>query len=155
MAADQYTSMGADRAHRTGAWIAHAVTGALSGAMWIGAAGLAFAILAAGLGAGSAVARWVAALALLLALPQLWLLLRVAIDHRLFAALASGAQGQADLAADLRQLDAALLELGWMPAARAARPLPERARGALRLVRGGAVLTVCQLLLALLTLILR
>ncbi|SOY44791.1 hypothetical protein [Cupriavidus taiwanensis] len=159
MAADQYTSMGADRAHRTGAWIAHAVTGALSGAMWIGAAGLAFAILAAWLGAGSAVARWVAALALLLALPQLWLLLRVAIDHRLFAALASGAQGQADLAAglaaDLRQLDAALLELGWMPAARAARPLPERARGALRLVRASAVLTVCQLLLALLTLILR
>lgn len=155
MAADQYTSMGADRAHRTGAWIAHAVTGALSGAMWIGAVGLAFATLAAWLGAGSAVARWVAALALLLALPQLWLLLRVAIDHRLFAALASGAQGQADLAADLRQLDAALLELGWMPAARAARPLPERARGALRLVRASAVLTVCQLLLALLTLILR
>lgn len=155
MAADQYTSMGADRAHRTDAWIAHAVTGALSGAMWIGAAGLAFAILAAWLGAGSAVARWVAALALLLALPQLWLLLRVAIDHRLFAALASGAQGQAGLAADLRQLDAALLELGWMPAARAARPLPERARGALRLVRASAVLTVCQLLLALLTLILR
>lgn len=155
MAADQYTSMGADRAHRTDAWIAHAVTGALSGAMWIGAAGLAFAILAAWLGAGSAVARWVAALALLLALPQLWLLLRVAIDHRLFAALASGAQGQAGLAADLRQLDAALLELRWMPAARGARPLPERARGALRLVRASAVLTVCQLLLALLTLILR
>lgn len=134
----------------TDAWIAHAVTGALAGAAWIGAAGLAFA-MAAGLGAGTAMSRWPAALALLLALPQLWLLLRVAIDQRLFGALATGAQGQSDLSG----LDAALLELGWMPAARAARPLPERARGALRLVRASAALTVCQLLLALLSLILR
>ncbi|NSX14162.1 hypothetical protein HTY52_08775 [Cupriavidus taiwanensis] len=147
--------MAADRdddfVHRTDTWIAHAVTGALSGAMWIGAAGLAFAMLAAWLGAGSASLRLPAALALLLALPQLWLLLRVAIDHRLFGALATGVPGQADLAG----LDAALLQLGWMPAARAARPLPERARGALRLVRASAALTVCQLLLALLSLILR
>ncbi|AMR78786.1 hypothetical protein [Cupriavidus nantongensis] len=147
--------MAADRdagvVQRTDAWIAHAVTGALAGAAWIGAAGLAFAMLAAGLGAGTAMSRWPAALALLLALPQLWLLLRVAIDRRLFGALATGAQGQSDLSG----LDAALLELGWMPAARAARPLPERARGALRLVRASAVLTVCQLLLALLSLILR
>ncbi|MDK3022309.1 hypothetical protein QO239_06755 [Cupriavidus taiwanensis] len=147
--------MAADRdddfVRRTDTWIAHAVTGALSGAMWIGAAGLAFAMLAAWLGAGSASLRLPAALALLLALPQLWLLLRVAIDHRLFGALANGVPGQADLAG----LDAALLQLGWMPAARAARPLPERARGALRLVRASAALTVCQLLLALLSLILR
>lgn len=147
MAADR----DADVVQGTDAWIAHAVTGALAGAAWIGAAGLAFAMLAAGLGAGTAMSRWPAALALLLALPQLWLLLRVAIDQRLFGALATGAQGQSDLSG----LDAALLELGWMPAARAARPLPERARGALRLVRASAALTVCQLLLALLSLILR
>lgn len=147
MAADR----DADLARRTDAWIAHAVTGALAGAAWLGAAGLAFAMLAAVLGAGAASARWPAALALLLALPQLWLLLRVAIDHRLFGALAAGAPDQPELT----RLDAALLELGWMPAARAARPLPERARGALRLVRASAALTVCQLLLALLSLILR
>lgn len=137
--------------HRTDAWIAQAVTGALAGAAWIGAAGLAFAMLAAWLGAGAAISRWPAALALLLALPQLWLLLRVAIDLRLFAALASGVPGQPDLTG----LDAALLELGWLPAARAARPLTERARGALRLVRASTALTVCQLLLTLLSLILR
>lgn len=133
------------------AWIAHAVTGALAGAVWIGAAGLAFAVLAAWLGAATAPPRWLAAASLLLALPQLWLLLRVAIDRRLFDALATGQQGQPDLAG----LDAALLELGWMPAQRAARPLPDRARGALRLVRASAALTVCQLALALLSLILR
>ncbi|WP_427309846.1 hypothetical protein [Cupriavidus sp. H39] len=137
--------------HRTDTWVAHAVTGALAGAAWVGAAGLAFAMLAAWLGAGTAISRWPAALALLLALPQLWLLLRVAIDRRLFGALAGGVPGQPDLAG----LDGALLELGWMPAARAARPLSERARGALRLVRASAALTVCQLALALLSLILR
>ncbi|NUO86273.1 MAG: hypothetical protein HOQ37_09245, partial [Cupriavidus sp.] len=97
------------------------------------------------------ISRGPAALALVLALPQLWLLLRVAIDQRLFGALAAGAPGQPELAG----LDAALLELGWMPAQRAERPMIERARGALRLVRASAVLTVCQLLLALLSLILR
>ena len=147
MAADR----DADVVQGTDAWIAHAMTGALAGAAWIGAAGLAFAMLAAWLGAGTAISRWPAALALLLALPQLWLLLRVAIDQRLFGALAAGAPRQPELA----RLDAALLELGWMPARRAERPMTERARGAMRLVRASAVLTVCQLLLALLSLILR
>ncbi len=133
------------------AWIAHAVTGALSGAVWIGAAGLAFAVATAWLGAATPMSRWLAAASLLLALPQLWLLLRVAIDRRLFHALATGRQGQPDLAG----LDTALLGLGWMPAQRAGRPLSSRARGALRLVRASAVLTVCQLALALLSLILR
>ncbi|SPA16091.1 conserved membrane hypothetical protein [Cupriavidus taiwanensis] len=151
MAADRAADRDADVVQGTDAWIAHAVTGALGGAAWIGAAGLAFAMLAAGLGAATAMSRWPAALALLLALPQLWLLLRVAIDQRLFGALAACSPDQPELA----RLDAALLELGWMPAGRAARPLTERARGALRLVRASAVLTVCQLLLALLSLILR
>ncbi|WP_354673373.1 hypothetical protein [Cupriavidus alkaliphilus] len=151
MAAERAADRAAEFVQATDAWIAHAVTGALAGAAWIGAAGVAFGMLAAWLGAGNAISRWPAALALLLALPQLWLLLRVAIDHRLFGALAAGASDQPGLA----RLDAALLELGWMPAGRAARPLTERARGALRLVRASAVLTVCQLLLALLSLILR
>ncbi|WP_316149910.1 hypothetical protein [Cupriavidus sp. BIC8F] len=141
--------MGAEFTQRTDAWIAHAVTGALSGAVWIGGAGLAFAVATAWLGVATPVARVLAAASLLLALPQLWLLLRVAIDRRLFAALATA--GQPDLAG----LDAALLELGWMPAQRAGRPLLDRARGALRLVRASAALTVCQLALALLILILR
>jgi hypothetical protein len=139
------------RRDQADAWIAHAVAGALSGAAWIGWAGLAVAVATVWLGANTAMPRLPAAASLLLALPQLWLLLRVAIDRRLFDALAAGRQGQAELAA----LDAALLELGWMPAQRAGRPLPERARGALRLVRASAALAVCQLGLALLTLILR
>ena len=143
--------MDAEFTQRTDAWIAHAVTGALSGAVWIGGAGLAFAVATAWLGVATPVPRALAAASLLLALPQLWLLLRVAIDRRLFDALATAQQGQPDLAG----LDGALLELGGMPAQRAGRPLPDRARGALRLVRASAALTVCQLALALLTLILR
>ena len=143
--------MAAEFTQGTDAWIAHAVAGALSGAVWIGAAGLAFGVATVWLGVATPVPRVLAAASLLPALPQVWLLLRVAIDRRLFDALAAGRQDQPDLAG----LDAALLELGWMPAQRAGRPLPDRARGALRLVRASAALTVCQLALALLTVILR
>lgn len=124
------------------AFTAHAVAGALSGATWIAWAGLGFAALTAWLVATSAAPRAVAAAPLLLSLAQLWLLLRVAIDRRLFDALAAGADrhGPPDLAA----LDAALSGLGWISADKAGRPLPERARGAMRLVRASAMVALAQ-----------
>ncbi|GLC91510.1 hypothetical protein Tamer19_09180 [Cupriavidus sp. TA19] len=139
----------AARSGTTDAWIAHAVTGALSGAFWIGVAGLAFALASAWLSASPALS----ALPLLVALAQLWLLLRVAIDRRLFDALAASADrdGQADLAG----LDGALTGLGWITPDRAGRPLRERARGAMRLVRASALLAALQLCLSLLILLLR
>ncbi|WP_454735976.1 hypothetical protein [Cupriavidus necator] len=141
------------RRDNTDAWIAHAVAGALSGAMWIGLAGIVFAMATAWLAVTAPAPRALAAAPLLLALVQLWLLLRVAIDRRLFDALAAAAShyGSPDLAA----LDTALIELGWITASRAGRPLPERARGAMRLVRASAALAAAQLAFTLLTLILR
>ncbi|MBP0618701.1 hypothetical protein [Cupriavidus consociatus] len=137
------------RSSSSEAWIAHAVTGALSGALWIGVVGLAFAPASLWLSASPALS----ALPLLVALAQLWLLLRVAIDRRLFDALAASAdrEGQADLAG----LDGALTGLGWIASERTGRPLPERARGAMRLVRASVVLAAVQLCLSLLILLLR
>ncbi|TDF63571.1 hypothetical protein [Cupriavidus sp. L7L] len=143
--------MATDAAHSgsSEAWIAHAVTGALSGALWIGVAGLAFALASAWLSAGPALS----ALPLLVAPAQLWLLLRVAIDRRLFDALAASAdrEGQADLAG----LDGALTGLGWITPGRTGRSLPERARGAMRLVSASVALAAVQLCLSLLILLLR
>ncbi|MBP0630899.1 MULTISPECIES: hypothetical protein [unclassified Cupriavidus] len=140
------------RSSSSEAWIAHAVTGALSGALWIGVVGLAFALASVWMSASPALS----ALPLLVALAQLWLLLRVAIDRRLFDALAASADpnvqtGQADLAG----LDGALTGLGWIASERTGRPLPERARGAMRLVRASLVLAAVQLCLSLLILLLR
>lgn len=141
------------RRDNTDAWIAHAVAGALSGALWIGLAGLVFGVASAWLAVTAQTPRALVVAPLLLALAQLWLLLRVAIDRRLFDALAAAASrhGSPDLAA----LDTALIELGWITAPRAGRPLPERARGAMRLVRASAALAAAQITLTLLTLILR
>ncbi|WP_354682326.1 hypothetical protein [Cupriavidus necator] len=140
-------------ARNADAWIAHAVNGALSGAVRIGLAGLGFALLAVWLVATAALPRALAVAPLAVALAELWLLLRVAIDHRLFDALAASCtrDGHADLAG----LDRALTELGWIAPARAGRPLPERARGAMRLVRASAALAALQLALALLISMLR
>ncbi|WP_455282146.1 hypothetical protein [Cupriavidus necator] len=150
MHADPIASIRRDNAD---AWIAHAVAGALSGAVWIGLAGLAFALARISLMMTAQAPRALAVAPLLLALAQLWLLLRVAIDRRLFDALAeaAGHYGSPDLAA----LDTALIELGWLTPQRAGRPLPERARGAMRLVRASAALAAAQLAFTVLTLILR
>lgn len=80
-------------------------------------------------------------LALVLAgLVQKYLALRVAFDAELFARLES---------LSLAELDAALLGLGLLAPGRAGRPLTERSRGALRLLRRQALCVAGQGLFAL------
>ena len=141
-----------DAAANIEAWTAHAVAGALSAAIWMAAAGLAFGLAAVWLLMTATLPRWLTGVPVLLALAQLWLLVRVAIDRRLFEALAMYASRHG--AADLAGLDAALMQLGWIAPSRRGRTMADRARGALRLVRICGALTIVQLLLTFLTSIL-
>lgn len=138
-------AMREDSARNTDAWTAHAVAGALSGAIWMAGAGLVFGLATVWLLATVTLPRWLTAVPLLLALAQFWLLLRVAIDRRLFEALATSANRHG--AADLAGLDTALLQLGWIAPSRQGRTMADRARGALRLVRICGALAAIQLVL--------
>ena len=57
---------------------------------------------------------------------EFWLAARVAIDADLFSALGEG---------DLAQFDEAMRRLGLMPQSKAGRPMDNRIRGALRLLK--------------------
>jgi hypothetical protein len=57
---------------------------------------------------------------------EFWLAARVAIDADLFAALGEG---------DLARFDEAMRRLGLMPESKAGRPMDDRIRGALRLLK--------------------
>jgi len=57
---------------------------------------------------------------------EFWLAARVAIDADLFAALGEG---------DLARFDEAMHRLGLMPEGKAGRPMDDRIRGALRLLK--------------------
>ncbi|MCC6074048.1 hypothetical protein ACFPTX_20285 [Pseudomonas sp. GCM10022188] len=76
----------------------------------------------------------------LVGLVQKYLALRVAFDAELFARLET---------LGLDELDAGLLGLGLLPPQRAGRPLAERCRGALRLLKRQALCVATQGLLAL------
>lgn len=76
-------------------------------------------------------------------LRALWLLARIDIDRRLFAALdrASDEDGEA---AALAALDETLLGLRWIDAGRAGRPLAVRVQGAVGLLRQGMIVACAQ-----------
>jgi hypothetical protein len=145
-------AMREDSAANIDAWTAQAVAGALSGAIWMAGTGLAFDLATVWLLATATLPRWLTAVPLLLALAQLWLLLRVAIDRRLFEALAASASRHGT--PDLAGLDAALSQLGWIAPGRQGRTMADRAGGALRLVRLCGALASIQLVLTFLTSIL-
>ncbi|GAB2876983.1 hypothetical protein GCM10027093_10460 [Paraburkholderia jirisanensis] len=107
-------------------------------AAWLGL-GLAFTLRSWPCVAVSAVSVLVAAL-------TLWLLIRVTIDRRLFAALvhATVTLNEAD---GLGALDQALLQLGWIDQAKAGRSLDARVRGVTGLLRQSVGLAVLQLLI--------
>ncbi|RZT31823.1 hypothetical protein [Cupriavidus agavae] len=135
-------------------WLAHATAGALRAAARLNIAALVLALVnvaLAGIMAPTGTLWLVAgAVAALLAAAQLWLLVRVEVDRRLFDALAL-----AGAAPDLAELDAALAALGWMPASRAGRPMAARARGASRFLTIAGVLMALQWLIAVVILLLR
>jgi len=106
-------------------------------AAWLGL-GLAFTLLSWPCIALSVASVVVASL-------SLWLLIRVTVDRRLFAALvhATDTLNEAD---GLGALDRALLQLGWIDQAKAGRSLDARVRGVTRLLRQSVGLAVLQLL---------
>lgn len=138
----------------TTCWLAHTTAAALRAAARLNLAGLLLAlvnVLLAGIMAPAG-NGWllVGGVAALVAAAQLWLLVRVEIDRKLFEALAVAASPD-----DLRALDAALIALGWMPEPRAGRPMADRARGASRFLRFAAALMALQWLVAIVILLLR
>ncbi|MFM0291470.1 hypothetical protein [Paraburkholderia megapolitana] len=102
--------------------------------------------LAAGLAWGSWAGVAAACVSAAVSLSALWLLIRVAIDRRLFAALADlPAELRAEFSA-LQTLDQALLELGWIDATKAGRSIELRVRGVAGLLRKTVVLSSLQTL---------
>ncbi len=141
-----------------GHWVAQAAVGGLDGAGRVLWAGLVLALinllLAGTLSPAGQVYLVLGIVAALLGAVQLWLLIRVAIDRRLFAALAEALR-IADPVSTLASLDHALALLGWAAPEAAGRSLARRVRGALRFLHWAAGLAALQLLVALLLLLLR
>ncbi|KWK68923.1 hypothetical protein WM16_24745 [Burkholderia ubonensis] len=121
-----------------GAW-AVAVALVAAGAGWWVASGWSAAPFAQALLASASTASGVAAL---------WFAVRIAIDRRLFAALADAAAAAAALEPAggdaLAALDRALADLGWIDATKAGRTLDARVRGAIGLCRTGVWIAVVQ-----------
>lgn len=138
----------------TEAWMARITAGAMHAAARLNGAGLVLAmanLLLAGLFAPAALVYLILGLvAAIIGAAQLWLLVRIELDRRLFEALAVSAD-----AADLGALDQALSALGWQAPGRAGRSLAERSRATLRFLKLAGALAAAQLLLALLLLLLR
>lgn len=112
---------------------------------WLGL-GLAFTLVGWACVAECVVSVLVAVLAM-------WLLIRVTIDRRLFIALEHAVVNvnvnvtvTATETDALDALDQALLQLGWIDRAKAARPLDARVRGVTGLLRQTVALAVVQLL---------
>ncbi|WP_235822255.1 hypothetical protein, partial [Burkholderia ubonensis] len=75
----------------------------------------------------------------------LWFAVRIAIDRRLFAALADAATAPEPAGGDaLAALDRALADLGWIDETKAGRTLDARVRGAIGLCRTGVWIAVVQ-----------
>lgn len=117
-----------------GAWAIAAALAAAGAGWWI-AAGWAPATLARGLLAVVSTGSGIAAL---------WYAVRIAIDRRLFAALARAAAGDGALDDGLEALDRALTDLGWIDATKAGRALDARVRGAVGLCRAGVLVAIVQ-----------
>ncbi|MEK2601378.1 hypothetical protein [Burkholderia arboris] len=117
-----------------GAWAIAAALAAAGAGWWI-AAGWAPATLARGLLAVVSTGSGIAAL---------WYAVRIAIDRRLFAALARAAAGDGALDDGLEALDRALTDLGWIDATKVGRALDARVRGAVGLCRAGVLVAIVQ-----------
>ncbi|KVL17893.1 hypothetical protein [Burkholderia sp. MSMB1826] len=121
------------------------------GALDAGAWAIAAALVAAGAGGWTA-AGWPATLARVLlaavstgaGIAALWYAVRIEIDRRLFAALVQAAGGHASVDDGLAALDRALVDLGWIDAAKAGRTLDARVRGAVGLCRAAVLVAVVQ-----------
>ncbi|UTV56203.1 hypothetical protein [Burkholderia arboris] len=125
-----------------------AARGALDAGAWAIAAALAAAGAGWGIAAGWAPATLVRGLLAVVStgsgIAALWYAVRIAIDRRLFAALARVAAGDGALDDGLEALDRALTDLGWIDATKAGRALDARVRGAVGLCRAGVLVAIVQ-----------
>ncbi|WP_175882348.1 hypothetical protein [Burkholderia sp. BCC0044] len=125
---------------------------AARGALDAGAWAIAAALVAAGAGGWIAAGWPLATLARALlvvvstgaAVAALWYAVRIEIDRRLFAALARAVDGAGSVDDGLAALDRALVDLGWIDAAKAGRPLDARVRGAVGLCRAAVLVAIVQ-----------
>ncbi|OLL27364.1 hypothetical protein BTH42_33235 [Burkholderia sp. SRS-W-2-2016] len=126
-----------------------AARGALEAGYWASAVALGSA------GAGCWIAAgWqhvplervlLASVSIMFGVAALWYAVRIAIDRRLFAALADHPRLQEGEVDDtLAGLDEALIALGWINAEKVRRPPGARVRGAIRLLWGSVVIAIMQ-----------
>jgi hypothetical protein len=138
---------------RGAVWLARATASGLCAAARLNVAGLILAVLnlhvAAATAPGGIVYPALGA-ASLLGATQLYLLVRIEIDRRLFDALA-----MAPDAGDLAALDFALTILGWASQARNNRSLEARSCGAIRFMQSAGALAGLQLVTTWLFILLR
>lgn len=125
-----------------------AARGALDAGAWAIAAALAAAGAGGWIAAGWAPATLprvlLAVVSTASAVAALWYAVRIAIDRRLFAALARVADGDEAVDGGLAALDRALADLGWIDAAKAGRTLDARVRGAVGLCRAAVLVAIVQ-----------
>ncbi|RQS60727.1 hypothetical protein DID96_34080 [Burkholderia sp. Bp8963] len=128
-----------------------AARGALDAGAWASAVAFAAALAGAWVAAGWAAAPLarvlLATVSTVAGIAALWCAVRIAIDRRLFAALAraSAVSAAPDSAGDaLAALDRALADLGWIDDAKAGRALDARVRGAVRLCRSALLIAIAQ-----------
>ncbi|WGS43486.1 hypothetical protein LFL97_08160 [Burkholderia sp. JSH-S8] len=125
-----------------------AARGALEAGTWAIVAALAAAgagwWVAAGWMAAPLARALLAAVSTVSGVAALWYAVRIAIDRRLFAALAHAARAPDGAGDALAALDRALADLGWIAAAKAGRVLDARVRGAIGLCRAGVLIAVIQ-----------
>ncbi|MGU7779720.1 hypothetical protein [Burkholderia sp. PU8-34] len=124
-----------------------AARGALDAGVWAIAAAFAAALAGGWVAAGWAAAPLarvlLATVSTASGIGALWYAVRIAIDRRLFAALARTAAP--DSAGDaLAALDRALADLGWIDDTKAGRSLDARVRGAVGLCRTAMLIAVAQ-----------
>lgn len=138
---------------RGAVWLARATAGGLFAAGRLNVAGLVLAVLNLHLVVATAptgIVYPVLAAASLLGATQLYLMVRIEIDRRLFEALAVAPD-----AADLAALDYALTTLGWGSQQNTGRSLKARSCGPIRFLQSAGTLAVLQLLTSWLFILLR
>ncbi|MGU7775413.1 hypothetical protein ACV229_35240 [Burkholderia sp. MR1-5-21] len=125
-----------------------AARGALDAGAWAIAAAFAAAFAGGWVAAGWAAAPLarvlLATVSTASGIGALWYAVRIAIDRRLFAALARAAVAPDSAGDALAALDRALADLGWIDDTKAGRPLDARVRGAIGLCRTAMLIAVAQ-----------
>lgn len=137
------TDYPAESAHSEATWLARATASGLCAAAKLNIAGLILALLNLHYAIKTTTGTVYPALgaASLLGVSQLYLMVRIEIDRRLFDALAIAPD-----AGNLAALDYALTVFGWVSQQQNCRSLQQRSRSAIRFLQSAGALSGLQLL---------